>query len=327
MSDADTSAALPAAGTSPAAAEPANNIIGRFQMFRAPVPSPCLVQYIDATKSARGRVFLFAEGVRTPAAASAKSLAHIAVERLVESMDPSDVWALGTILLELFLGRSVFQDDAARESILDAARNPAQNLSVRSRVLASKLSGGNEDEEDEARSRDDFADFIQTCLAWYDGPVATVHDLRRHRFLTNCTPVKPLRHQLAVAHHEWTKYFHFWRMGGVDLEGVLRKRDLPQAFAIDRLPAFVRVDDDPSELVHDLGGEGPLFSDGPFEVLLPNRPDVESSARLSLSVLEKDVSYQSERIQAFLPLLKEFPLSVNEIVQEATKDIPPVRLL
>ena len=81
------------------------------------------------------------------------------------------------------------------------------------------------------------------------------------------------------------------------------------------------------------GGDGGVaaFAEDVFEVEVPAfaKGNDDGGRRTLLvgttvALLEKDLSYQSDRIQLFEVLLREYPLSKDDILKEALKDVPPV---
>lgn len=259
----------------------------------------------------------------------------------------SDVWSLGVIILELYLGRRLW----ASLKVSQMMRKILSLCSVDN--VLEKLARENEFLEAYQSMDEDLRDLLGNCLSISPRNRFSPKDVLQHRiFVTKTEEVdkfifKPHKEKHPLFRCPPKQIYYWWQLAGGDIcaefkdAGIIRN-EAPVLF----LPNLILL----NEAHHKSSSSKHYLYDDRLVVLnLKNlferlrgvdklyyfplihtqkfsrsRSGTDQLAYLPLMIREKSIEYQFHRTILFRRLLKGYPSTRDLIVLEAQKDIPPI---
>lgn len=258
-----------------------------------------------------------------------------------------DIWAVGIILVELVLNKSLWSSLKVGQKIRKILSLLQSNGSVFERIARE-----HNVHNDYLDVSEDMRDLIESCLQIDPSMRLSCEDLLQKNIFSEF--------RLKNGHLKNDKYknfeiftinelYHWWQLAGGDVFQELKKQglvrssppilSLPHLLLIEgnilgqeRNPATLydpRVVEMPLDTLYQRFQNIPLSAFYPLiqiksDIISQLEPSPYDATGLPLIIKERDPEYQFHRIILFRRLLHGYPFTKNLIIKEAEKDIPPL---
>ncbi|KAF5294637.1 hypothetical protein FQA39_LY02769 [Lamprigera yunnana] len=258
-----------------------------------------------------------------------------------------DVWSVGIILAELVLDKPLWKSVKLGQRIRKVLSLVQGNTSILERISREH----NCYEKYQALPMD-LRGIIEDCLNVFPKCRPTVTEFLENSYFDEFKNIKDTRRsKICPTFEKFTleELYHWWQLAGGDVLLELKKQGLIRSSPpILSMPKLVLINDsilgqerNPASLYDPRVIQMPLdslyqrfvhinfhsyyplihFKSAILSDMEPPPYDVD---KLPLVIREKDPEYQFHRIILFRRLLHGYPYTVDDIVKEATKDIPPL---